>query len=169
MLQAIDWVNHLPLHCNYAGHRALCHKKGIQLDRGVFSCGRHFPWYILGLVGMATYVDMSGTMFQVSYFYLLVSKDTGWLLKGVWLCFLPSSWCSWRNGQQIRLHDECRSDPDSFGHGMQGQIARLISAITVLILVVCFLGYFFVGTAKFLPIYIPLKVFRPMSLRFSFS
>jgi Na+/proline symporter len=45
-----------------------------------FLGGRRFPWFILGLVGMATYIDMSGTMFQVSYFYMLG-------VKGYWVAY----------------------------------------------------------------------------------
>ncbi|MFQ6114704.1 MAG: sodium:solute symporter, partial [bacterium] len=45
-----------------------------------FLGGRAIPWFILGISGMATYIDMSGTMVQVSFFYMLG-------VKGYWVAY----------------------------------------------------------------------------------
>ena len=75
--------------------RSRCHQVpevdvGVTATRGVVQVGQtevvtvlvseDTDPGVLGLVGMATYVDMSGTMFQVSYFYLLG-------VKGYWVAF----------------------------------------------------------------------------------
>jgi Na+/proline symporter len=124
--------------------------------------GRSFPWYILGLVGMATYVDMSGTMFQVSYFYLLGVKGYWVAFEGslaLFLAFLMIFMAKWLNRTKCMTNAELMEL--RFGHHGQGQFARLLSAISVLVLVIAFLGYFFVGTAKFLPIFVPLEQIPP--------
>jgi len=127
-----------------------------------FLGGRRFPWYLLGLVGMATYFDMSGTMFQVSYFYMLG-------VKGYWVCyqgalalflaFLMVFMGKWLNRAKCMTNAELMGL--RFGQDIQGQFARLVSAISVVILVVAFIGYFFVGAAKFLPIYVPISTISP--------
>ena len=122
-----------------------------------FLGGRHFPWWILGLVGMATFIDMSGTMFQVSYFYMLG-------VKGYWVCyqgaiamllsFLMIFMGKWLNRSKCMTNAELMSL--RFGHDVQGQFARILSAVSIIVIVVAFLGYFFVGAAKFLPMFLPI-------------
>lgn len=127
-----------------------------------FLGGRHFPWYLLGLVGMATYFDMSGTMFQVSYFYMLG-------VKGYWVCyegalalflaFLMVFMGKWLNRSNCMTNAELMEI--RFGKDVQGQFARFVSALSILTIVVAFLGYFFVGSAKFLPLYVPIEGVSP--------
>ena len=127
-----------------------------------FLGGQHFPWWILGLVGMATYVDMSGTMFQVSYFYLLGVKGYWVAFEGslaLFLAFLMIFMAKWLNRTRCMTNAELMEL--RFGSERPGQLARLLSAISILVLVTCFLGYFFVGTAKFLPIYVPISGLSP--------
>jgi solute:Na+ symporter, SSS family len=127
-----------------------------------FLGGRRFPWYILGLVGMATYFDMSGTMFQVSYFYLLGVKGYWVCFEGglaLFLAFLMIFMGKWLNRSKCMTNSELISL--RFGKDTQGQFARLVSASAVLVLAIAFLSYFFVGAAKFLPIYVPVENISP--------
>lgn len=134
-----------------------------------FLGGRRFPWFILGLVGMATYFDMSGTMFQVSYFYILGVKGYWVAYQGslaLFLAFLMVFMGKWLNRSRSMTNAELIHF--RFGPGAQGQFARLLSAISVNVLVIAFLGYFFVGAAKFLPIYVPLGIFTPNQIALLF-
>ena len=169
MLQAIDWVIICLSIAITLGIGLYVTKRASSSIGEYFLAGRHYPWYILGLVGMATYVDMSGTMFQVSYFYLLGVKGYWVAYEGslaLFLAFLMVFMAKWLN------RSKCMTNADlmqlRFGQGPQGQVARLFSAISILVLVVCFLGYFFVGTAKFLPIYIPIDWISPNVIALSF-
>jgi solute:Na+ symporter, SSS family len=169
MLHTIDWV-------------IICLSIAIPLAMGVyltkrasrsideyFLGGHRYPWYILGLVGMGTYVDMSGTMFQVSYFYMLGVKGYWVAYEGslaLFLAFLMVFMGKWLS------RSRCMTNADllhlRFGHGIQAQTARLLSAITILVMVVCFLAYIFVGTAKFLPLFIPISFLSPNVLALLF-
>ena len=121
-----------------------------------FLGGRSIPWYILGLSGMATFVDISGTAFQVKYFYLLG-------VKGYWVCymgaialalaFLMIFMGKWLNRSGAMTNAEWMSF--RFGNGTQGRLARLLSAISITVIVIAFLAYFFVGAAKTLHRYVP--------------
>ena len=121
-----------------------------------FLGGRSIPWYILGLSGMATFVDISGTAFQVKYFYLLG-------VKGYWVCymgaialalaFLMIFMGKWLNRSGVMTNAEWMSF--RFGNGIQGRLARLLSAISITVIVIAFLAYFFVGAAKTLHRYVP--------------
>lgn len=134
-----------------------------------FLGGRHFPWWILGLVGMATFFDMSGTMYQVSYFFMLG-------VKGYWVCyqgaialllaFLMVFMGKWLTRSGCMTNAELMGL--RFGTDVQGQMARLFSAISILIIVVAFVGYFFVGAAKSLPIFLPADNISPKMLALIF-
>jgi len=162
MLSSIDFAIIITYFIIVTGVGFYVSKRAAGSINEYFLGGRRFPWYILGLVGMATYFDMSGTMFQVSYFYMLG-------VKGYWVCyegslalflaFLMVFMGKWLNRSRCMTNAELMGF--RFGHDAQGQFARLVSAISVLVLVIAFLGYFFVGAAKFLPIYLPIETITP--------
>ena len=134
----------------------LVSKKAAGSIGDYFLGGRSIPWYILGLSGMATFVDISGTAFQVKYFYLLG-------VKGYWVCYmgaiaLPLAFLmifmgKWLNRSGAMTNAEWMSF--RFGNGLQGRLARLLSAISITVIVIAFLAYFFVGAAKTLHRYVP--------------
>lgn len=124
---------------------------------GYFLGGRNIPWYILGISGMATFVDISGTAFQVGFFYLLGAK-------GFWICwqgaialglaFFMIFMGKWLTRSGAMTNAEWMTI--RFGAETQGRLARFLSAFSILIIVIAFLGYFFVGAAKVLPMYVPI-------------
>lgn len=169
MLAGIDFVIIISYFVLVTGVGLWVSKRASGSIDEYFLGGRHFPWYLLGLVGMATYFDMSGTMFQVSYFYMIG-------VKGYWICyegalalflaFLMIFMGKWLNRSRCMTNSELIHL--RFGHGIQGQFARIISAISVIVLVVAFLGYFFVGAVKFLPIYVPIDNMPPNTIALIF-
>ena len=134
----------------------LVSKKASGSIENYFLGGRNIPWFILGLSGMATFVDISGTAFQVKYFYLLG-------VKGYWVCYMGAIALSlaflmifmgkWLNRSGAMTNAEWMTF--RFGEGTQGRMARLLSAISITIIVIAFLAYFFVGAAKTLDRYVP--------------
>ena len=65
-----------------------------------FLGGRSIPWFILGISGMATFVDMTGTMLQTSFFYMLGVKVYWVAWRGavaLFLAFLMVFMGKWLN------------------------------------------------------------------------
>ncbi|MFC1606958.1 sodium:solute symporter [Candidatus Latescibacterota bacterium] len=121
-----------------------------------FLGGRHIPWYILGISGMATFIDMSGTMLQVSFFYMLGVKGYWVAWRGaicLFLAFFMIFMAKWLNRSGVMTNAEWVVF--RFGSGKQGQVARILSAISILLLAIPIVSYFFVGSGKFLSMYLP--------------
>jgi Na+/proline symporter len=121
-----------------------------------FLGGRNIPWYILGISGMATFVDMGGTARQCAGYLLFGAK-------GFWLCFdgaiaLLLSFqmiyaAKWMRRSEVMTNAEWMIF--RFGPGAQGQIARLVSACSALVVCVALMSFFFIGTSQVLPVFIP--------------
>ena len=132
-------------------------KKASKSLDAYYLGGRNIPWYVLGVSGMATFIDISGTAFLVAYFYILG-------LKGYWVCyqgavalvlaFLMIFTGKWINRSGVMTNAEWMIF--RFGNARQGQLARILSAVSVLIVAVFFISYFYVGLSKVLPDYLPL-------------
>lgn len=121
-----------------------------------FLGGRHIPWYILGISGMATYVDMSGTMLQVSFFYMLGVKGYWVAFRGaivLFLAFIMIFMAKWLNRSGVMTNAEWIEF--RFGRGTQAQVARILAAVAMILMAVPLVAYFFVGSGKFLSLYLP--------------
>jgi len=121
-----------------------------------FLGGKKIPWWVLGVSGMASNLDMTGTMVIISFFYILGVKGFLIELRGgvclamaFFMIFL-GKWHSRAGVMTIAEWMEFR-----FGKGKQGEIARLLSAIATVITTVGMVAYFFVGTGKFLSMFLP--------------
>ena len=131
-------------------------KKASGSINEYFLGGRHIPWYILGISGMATFIDMSGTMLQVSFFYILGVKGYWVAWRGaiaLFLAFFMIFMAKWLNRSNVMTNAEWVEF--RFGKGGQGKVARVLSAVAMLLLAVPIVSYFFIGSGKFLSIYLP--------------
>ena len=121
-----------------------------------FLGGKQLPWYVLGISGMASFIDLSGTAFQVAFFFLLGAKGFWVGFQGnlcLMLSFLMIFMGKWLNRSGVMTNAELISL--RFGKGRDGKIARIVTVVSILVIVIAFLGYFFVGSVKTLPDYIP--------------
>ncbi|MBN2456174.1 MAG: hypothetical protein JXB29_06540 [Sedimentisphaerales bacterium] len=133
----------------------LSKKASASLD-DYFLGGHSIPWFILGVSGMATYVDMSGTMLQTSFFYMFGVKGYWVAFRGaiaLILAFLMIFMGKWLNRSGVMTNSQLMGF--RFGRGIQGTLAKLLTALSVMIVVVPCISYFFVGASKFLAMYIP--------------
>ncbi len=131
-------------------------KKASGSINEYFLGGRHIPWFILGISGMATFIDMSGTMLQVSFFYMLGVKGYWVAWRGaicLFLAFFMVFMAKWLNRSNVMTNAEWIAF--RFGKGTQGKLARILSAIAMLAMAIPIVSYFFVGSGKFLSIYLP--------------
>lgn len=123
---------------------------------GYFLGGKKLPWYILGISGMASFIDIAGTAFQVAFFFMLGAKGFWVGFQGnacLLLAFLMIFMGKWLNRSGVMTNAELIVL--RFGKGKTGQIARIVTVVSILVIVLAFLGYFFVGSTKILPDYIP--------------
>ncbi len=123
-----------------------------------FLGGRHIPWYILGISGMATFLSLSGSMHIVSLYFLFGVKGFWITLRGhmcLFLAFLMIFMAKWLNRSGVMTNAEWIVF--RFGSGKQGKTARLLSAISTLFVSIAIMAFFFVAAEKFFALYIPME------------
>lgn len=121
-----------------------------------FLGGRKLPWWALGMSGTASNFDMTGTMVIISFFFAIglqgfwVAMRGGMALPYAILMVYMGKWL--RRSQVMTTAEwmELR-----FGQGRAGKLARLLSAVSNIIVTLSLLVYFIEGAAKFLAIYLP--------------
>jgi solute:Na+ symporter, SSS family len=121
-----------------------------------FLAGKSLPWWLLGISGMATYIDISGTMLQASFYYMLGVKGYWVAYRGavpLLLAFLMIFMGKWLRRSGAMTNAELLSL--RFGGGVQGHTARILAAGTILVTVIAITAFFFVGGGKFLVLYFP--------------
>ncbi len=131
-------------------------KKAAHSMDDYFLGARSIPWFLLGISGMATYLDMSGTMLQSSFFYMLGAKGYWVAYRGavaLSLAFLMIFIAKWMNRSKVMTNAEWMVF--RFGTGKGGESARLLAAVSTVIMAICFMAYFFIGSGKFLSMYFP--------------
>jgi solute:Na+ symporter, SSS family len=116
-----------------------------------FLGGRKIPWWALGASGMASNFDVSGTMINVALIYafgavgFFVEMRGGLVLIMAFLMIFMGKWT--RRSKVMTLAEWMTY---RFGDGIQGKAARMISAISTLIITIAIVSYFSVGAGKFI-------------------
>jgi Na+/proline symporter len=131
-------------------------KQAAKNIENYFLGGRRIPWWALGVTGMAAWLDMTGTMIITSFLFMLGPRGLFIEFRGgaclvltfcmLWLgkwhrrsgCMTGAEWMSFRFGN------------DKWAHG-----ARIMMAISTIILVMSLLAYSFVGAGLFLSMFLP--------------
>jgi len=125
-----------------------------------FIGGRKMPWWALGMSGMASWLDISGTLLIVSFIYLLGPRGMFIEFRGgvglvlvimmLWVgkwhrrsgCVTGSDWMIFR-----------------FGDGPGGRFAELAKVAAALIGLIGELGYLIFGAGLFFSMFLPLSPF----------
>jgi len=116
-----------------------------------FLGNKKLPWWVLGASGMASNLDVSGTMVNVSLIYVLgaqgffVEIRGGIVLIMAFLMVFMGKWNQRANVMTMAEWMELR-----FGSGRQGNAARLIAAIATIITTIWIITYFAFGAGKFI-------------------
>ncbi|MFC1679980.1 sodium:solute symporter [Elusimicrobiota bacterium] len=131
-------------------------KKASKGISNYFLGGRTVPWWAIGMSGTASNFDMTGTMVIISFIYAIglqgfwVSMRGGMALPlGILMVFMGK----WLRRSRVMTNAEWMEL--RFGTGLQGKTARVLSAVSNIIVTMAFLVYFVKGTGKFLSIYLP--------------
>ncbi|OHB50562.1 MAG: sodium:solute symporter [Planctomycetes bacterium GWF2_41_51] len=123
-----------------------------------FLGGRKIPWWALGVTGMAAWLDMTGTMIITAFLFMLGPRGLFVEFRGgaalvlifcmLWLgkwhrrsgCMTVAEWMKFRFGQDRGAH-----------------LARILSAVAILISVLGILAYSFIGAGLFLSTFFPFQ------------
>jgi len=130
---------------------------GIYLERhasegidAYFLGNRNLPWWVLGSSGMASNIDLSGTMIISALIYALGTKGFFIEIRGgivLIMPFLMTFMGKWNRRATVMTMAEWMHF--RFGNGKEGDIARIVSAVASLIFAISSISYFAVGGGKF--------------------
>jgi len=116
-----------------------------------FLGNRNLPWWVLGASGMASNLDISGTMLIVALVYALGSKGFYIEIRGgvtLIMAFLMIFMGKWNRRARVMTLAEWMQF--RFGDNKEGQLARLITAINSILVTIAMITYFAIGGGKFL-------------------
>jgi len=126
-------------------------KKASQGIDSYFLGNRSLPWWALGASGMSSNLDISGTMIIVALVYAIGAKGFYIEIRGgvtLVMAFLMVFIGKWsRRAGVMTLAEWMRF---RFGSDREGKLARLITALTSIIMTVAMITYFAIGGGKFL-------------------
>ncbi len=132
-----------------------------------FLGNRKLPWWALGASGMASNLDVSGTMINTAWIFALGA--TGFFIEirgGVTLimAFLMIFMGKWNRRAEVMTLAEWMHF--RFGKGREGDIARLIAAISSIVVTIAMITYFAVGSGKFIGEFLGIPAFWGLSSEF---
>ncbi|GJQ64811.1 MAG: sodium:solute symporter [Melioribacteraceae bacterium] len=116
-----------------------------------FLGNKKIPWWALGASGMASNLDVSGTMINTAFIYALgasgffIEIRGGIVLTMAFFMIFMGKWNRRANVMTLAEWMVLR-----FGKGTEGKIARLICAIAILLSTVAIVSYFAIGGGKFI-------------------
>jgi len=123
-----------------------------------FLGNRDMPWWALASSGMASNLDISGTMIIAALIYALGVKGFYIEIRGgvtLIMAFLMIYMGKWNRRSGVMTLAEWMEL--RFGKGTQGQVARFIAAIASIIMTIAMVTYFALGGGKFLDSFLGLN------------
>jgi solute:Na+ symporter, SSS family len=127
-----------------------------QLD-SYYLGDRAVPWWMLGLAGCSSYIDVGGTMAMVGVLFYLGLKSI-WITHVFWGWFMICLYMAFQ-AKYIRrsgVMTFAEWNETRFGASREAEGARLAAAVFLLVLMICNLMYMAVGTGKFVEEFLPL-------------
>ena len=117
---------------------------------------RNVPWWMLGLSGCSSYIDIGGTMAMIGALFYLGLKSM-WATHIYWgwfiICFYMAFQAKWIRRSGVMTFAEWNKT--RFGEGRDAEAARVAAAVFLLVLMVCNLMFISVGTGKFVEEFLP--------------
>ena len=137
----------------------LKNRAGASLE-DYFLGGRKLPWWALGISGMASFLDITGTMVIVSFLYMLGPRGLFVEFRGgatIVLVFMLLWTGKWHRRSGCITGAEWMAF--RFGEGLGAQFARIVMAIGVMAGTIGMLAYLCKGVGLFLSMFIDLSPF----------
>ena len=117
---------------------------------------RKVPWWMLGLSGCSSYIDIGGTMSMIGLIFYLGLKSL-WATHIFWgwfmICFYMAFQAKYIRRSGVMTFAEWNET--RFGATKDAEAARLASAIFLLVLMIANLMFISVGTGKFAEEFLP--------------
>jgi len=117
---------------------------------------RNVPWWMLGLSGCSSYIDIGGTMAMIGAIFYLGLKSL-WATHIFWgwfmICFYMAFQAKWIRRSGVMTFAEWNET--RFGATRDAEAARVAAAVFLLVLMVCNLMYISVGIGKFAEEFLP--------------
>ncbi|MFC1606399.1 sodium:solute symporter [Candidatus Latescibacterota bacterium] len=135
-------------------------KRASQSLEDYFLGGRQLPWWALGVSGMASYLDITGTMIVVSFLFMLGPRGLFIEFRGgavLPLAFIMIFSGKWHRRSGVMTGAEWMIF--RFGKGFGGQFARIAQSVAVIILTIGMLAYLVKGVGLFLSMFLPFSPF----------
>ena len=121
-----------------------------------FLGGRKLPWWALGISGMASFLDITGTMIIVSFLFMLGPRGLFIEFRGGAVLILPFMLLfmgKWHRRSGCMTGAEWMIF--RFGEGFGGQFARIAQAVGQIVLTIGMLAYLVKGVGLFLSMFLP--------------
>jgi len=118
---------------------------------------RNVPWWMLGLSGCSSYIDIGGTMSMIGLIFYVGLKSL-WATHIFWGWFMIAFYMAFQ-AKYIRrsgVMTFAEWNETRFGATREAEAARLASAIFLLVLMIANLMFISVGTGKFVEEFLPL-------------
>jgi Na+/proline symporter len=121
-----------------------------------FLGGKRLPWWLLGVSGMSSFLDVAGTMLIVSFLYTIGPRGLFVEFRGgaVLVLAVTLLWAGkWNRRSNVMTGAEWMEY--RFGRGVGGQFARVVSAIQVMVFQVGALAYLLKAAGLYLSMFLP--------------
>ncbi len=123
-----------------------------------FIGGRKMPWWLLGMSGMAQFVDIAGTSVIISLLFILGPKELMISLRGG-LAIHMAAIMLWSGKWHRR--SGCITGAEwtifRFGNGTAGKAARIVTALAVPIFIIGMVSYLSTAVGIFFSMFVPFQ------------
>ena len=149
-MNTIDIIIVIMYLCTIDAVGLLVQKKASRNIDSFFLGNRKLPWWVLGASGMASNTDIAGTMINTAFIYALGTKGFFIEIRGgvtLIMAFLMVFMGKWNRRSQVMTQAEWMHF--RFGTKREGNIARIIAAVSSIIMTIAMVTYFITGAGKF--------------------
>jgi len=160
-LNTVDYTVILVYFACLVGLGFILKKMASESLEDYFLGGRRLPWWALGVSGMASFLDITGTMIITSFLFMLGPRGLFIEFRGGAVLVLPFMLLF--TGKWHR-RSRCMTGAEwmvfRFGEGIGGQFARITRVIGMVSLTAGMLAYLVKGVGLFLSMFLP---FSPLA------
>ncbi len=132
------------------------HRFATRGTDNYFLAGRSLPWWLLGMAGCSSYIDIGGTMAMVGLMWF-TGLQSIWITHLFWGWFILAGYMAyqarWIRRSGVMTFAEWNET--RFGKGRDTEVARTATAVFLLVLMVFNLSFIAVGVGKFAETFVP--------------
>ena len=134
----------------------LASKRAAASTDSYFLAGRTLPWWLLGISGIASFIDVGATSAVSGWFFVAGAKAYWYMFNGhiaLLLAFQMVFVAKWLRRSGCATNAQWMVQ--RFGRGTPGDAARIITAVLALAIAIAFMPFFWTGAGKTLAGFIP--------------